>query len=185
MGKGWPRHFLGAIFAAVIGGGGMRAADADCVAIWTTKLNEPHDYAHHRTDFHPNDQFVLCIRLEQDAFVSVWDVPPQGNASRLYPNVLSHKNNASVLAQKLPAGDKCFGISGTFPLFFPADQGLGQGTLSVAVTKTEELQPTLDDYTIPGLQLKRSAMDQIARTFRNAAECSDRIHEDIKYKIVK
>jgi hypothetical protein len=160
------------------------AADPGCVAIWATRLNESHEFENRRTEFQVNDQFVLCIRLGLDAYVSIWDAPPHGDVSRLFPNLATHKDNATVRAVKLPSSNRqCFGVPGTFPLFFPSEQGVGSGRLSVVVTTSLDNQPPLQAYKIPGQTITAAAKEQISRTYRSAANCGDKIEEYLEYTI--
>lgn len=160
------------------------AADAGCVAIWATRLNESHEFENHRTQFQINDQFVLCIRLDLDAYVSIWDAPPHGDVSRLFPNPVTNRDNATARAVKLPSSkQQCFGVPGTFPLFFPSDQGVGSGKLSVVVTTSLDSQPPLQAYKIPGETITAAAKEQISRTYRSAAGCGDKIEEYLEYTI--
>ncbi len=160
---------------------------AKCVSL---KLKRSQDGAttqySKRTTFKPNDQFVVCFRLGQSGFVSVWDAPPHGPVSRLYPNVLTHKNSASIRAAFLAAGrDYCFGTPETFPLFFPEEQGVGLGKISVIVTKNIKDQPSLDAYDIPGRSIRRARMDEVSRRYRLADRCGDRMSEYFPYSISK
>lgn len=168
-------------------GAGIAPAGAGCVSIWATKLGEAHDVTHRRTQFHLNDQFVLCIRLDQDAFVSIWDAPPHGDVARLFPNIITNRNdNGTVRAQRMSGGiTHCFGTPETFPLFFPAEQGVGQGKLSVVATAALAHQPTLEDYAIPGQSMPRAKMEEVARNYRSAANCGDRVQEYVEYAIVR
>lgn len=160
------------------------AADAGCAAIWATRLNEPHEFDNRRTQFRINDQFVLCIRLEADAYVSIWDAPPQGDVSRLFPNIATNSDNATVRAVKIAASkQQCFGVPGTFPLFFPSEQGVGTGKLSVVVTTSLDSQPPLKAYKIPGETIAAAAKEKISRTYRSAATCGDKIEEYLEYVI--
>lgn len=177
------------VAAAVIAnlGGGLSPAGAGCVSAWTTKLSEAHDITHRRTQFQPNDQFVLCIRLDADAFVSIWDAPPAGDISRLYPNIVTHgSKNATVRAERMTAGsDHCYGDPSTFPLFFSPDQGFGPGKLWVSATTLLDKQPSLQDYAIPGQSMRRATMDQVVGNYRSADNCGDAVQEYVYYTIVK
>jgi hypothetical protein len=162
-------------------------AVAGCVEIWATKLNESHDISSRRTEFRSNDQFVLCVRLEEDSFISIWDVPPDGDVSRLYPNVITHgKLNPTARAEKLSAGTaRCFGTPETFPLFFPAEQGIGRGKLSVFATSSIEQQPPLQAYSIPGGKVPRGTMEQVSRSYRSNNRCGDKVEEYVDYNIAR
>ncbi|MDF0519027.1 hypothetical protein P0R31_17470 [Bradyrhizobium yuanmingense] len=160
------------------------AANEGCVAVWATRLNEPHEFENRRTQFRISDQFVLCIRLDIDAYVSIWDAPPHGDVSRLYPNIATHRDNATVRAVKLsPSKQQCFGLPGTFPLFFPSEQGVGTGKLSVVVTTSLDSQPPLQAYKIPGETIAPAAKEQVSRNYRSAATCGDKIEEYLEYAI--
>ncbi|MEY9363577.1 hypothetical protein ABH994_006298 [Bradyrhizobium yuanmingense] len=160
------------------------AANEGCVAIWATRLNEPHEFENRRTQFRVNDQFVLCIRLDADAYVSIWDAPPHGDVSRLFPNIVTHRDNATVRAVKLSSSkQQCFGVPGTFPLFFPSEQGVGTGKLSVVVTTSLDNQPPLQAYKIPGETIAPAAKEHVSRNYRSAATCGDKIEEYLEYAI--
>jgi hypothetical protein len=160
-------------------------AEAACLELWARSLNPPHS---RKSDFRLNEQFVVCVRLAHDAYVSIWDQPPHGDPSRLLPNVLTHKaENARTRAVRLRGEvDHCFGTPDTFPLFFPVDQGQGSGTLSVFATSTVDDQPALEDYESPGERIRRDRMDRIATTYRmDANVCSNKMKEYFDYRITK
>jgi hypothetical protein len=161
-------------------------AQADCVEIWARKLLS----ADHTSNFRINDQFVLCVKFDEDLFVSIWDVPPRGGTMwRLYPNIVTHKDaNATTLAAKLEGHkDHCFGTPDNFPLYFPADQGLGSGTLFIYATKSLDDQLPMTDYAVPGQRMLRAKMpsrdvSQGSRSLdRNS--CDSRTQAYFDYKI--
>lgn len=160
---------------------------AGCVNLKLKKLqNTAIAYAPEIKQFKQNEQFILCFRLEQSGYVSVWDAPPYGAVSRLYPNVLTHENSASIRAEYLFAGeDYCFGTPETFPLFFPEEQGIGKGKLSVVVTQNINDQPSLDAYDIPGKSIPRQRMAKVTKQFSLADVCGDRMWEYFPYIITK
>ena len=75
-------------------------AEAGCVDLWTRGLSDAQGIR--RSEFRPGEQFVVCFRFPDGSFVSLWDVPPRGDASRLFPNLLTHReNNATIRAAQL------------------------------------------------------------------------------------
>jgi len=169
--------------ATVITLADVEAAKSACGQIWAVKLKDSREYAQRRADFQVDDKFVVCIRLPEEAFVSVWDAPPRGDVSRLFPNVLTHQNNASIRAEKLAGGEHCFGTSS--PLYFPAEQGIGHGKLSLIATAALEDQPKLRDFKIPGETIERSTMERLARTYNITDDCKAKFQESMEYRITQ
>jgi hypothetical protein len=159
------------------------SAEAGCVALWARRLSDPATI--HRSEFQPGDQFVVCFRFPDDSFVSLWDVPPHGDASRLFPNVLTHKQeNATTRAAELAGGkDYCFGAPDTFPLFFPTEQGSGSGKISIHVTKQLDSQPALSDFTVPGERALRASVVAPAAAPANDISCGPKMIAWFDYKI--
>ena len=163
-------------------------AQAACVEMWARKWTDSVQTSVSRTDFQVNDLFVLCIKFEEDAYVSIWDASPKTvEVSRLYPNVLTHKEaNAVTRAEKLAGGkEHCFGTPETFPLFFPSDQGVGTGTLSVYVTKDLDDQPPLEAFKVPGQRMLRSRISAATDAFRLPQRCSGKMKAYLDYKITR
>jgi hypothetical protein len=169
------------------------AARGACnVEIWARLYSGPDksSYAARGVEVEPsfrvNDQFVVCIRLPEDGYVSLWDAPPRGpSVSRLYPNVITHRQaNAAVRAEKLQGGQAvCFGTPDTFPLFFPAGQGVGEGKLSVHLTKSLDDQPTLEDYEVPGQRILRARLDAVIARSEADSVCGRKVTTYFKYKV--
>jgi Domain of unknown function (DUF4384) len=163
---------------------GSISAAANCVDLWMKSLQETQSSGGRRTAFKTDDQFVVCFRLQKDSFVSLWDSPPHGNPSRLYPNALTHGNNSTIRAERLTADqDHCFGQPNSFPLYFPADQGKGEGKLSVIVTESLEDQPALSAYQIPGRTIARERMAEESKRYGIAATCGSKMQEYFGYTI--
>lgn len=135
-------------------------------------------------EFHAGDQFVLCVKLPFDAFVTLWDAAPQsGDVRRLYPNVLTHQSNSHVLGEKLTGGTMhCFGQT-DFPLYFPKAQGPGSGRLTVFATATLEAQPRPEDMPVPGEQMKRARHDLVAQTLNAGVDCKVQYSHSLNYNI--
>lgn len=169
-------------------GSSASSTQAACIDLWARSWSAPHNKTSQKSEFHLNEQFVLCVRVASDAFVSIWDQPPRGSPSRLFPNVFTHKSdNARTRAGKLQGEmEHCFGMSDTFPLFFPSDQGQGSGVLSVFATTSVEDQPALEDYEVPGDRIRRERMDQLARSYRSDANiCGSKMKAYFDYRITK
>jgi hypothetical protein len=163
-------------------------AQAACVEMWARKWAGAAQTSVPRTDFQVNDLFVLCIKFEEDAYVSIWDASPKTvEVSRLYPNVLTHMEaNAVTRAEKLAGGkEHCFGTPETFPLFFPSDQGVGTGTLSVYVTKNLDDQPALEDFKVPGQRMLHSRISAATNSFESPQRCSSKMKAYLEYKITR
>ena len=176
--------FLSLLFSAF--SGHFHPAKAACVDLWMRALQSFGAVGIKTNEFKLNDQFVVCFRLEKDAYVSLWDAPPKGDAQRLYPNALTHRNNAQVRADKLGSGrEHCFGNSGTFPLYFPAEQGTGEGKISIVVTDSLEDQPPLDAYSIPGRSMDMRRMERALRSYGISASCNSKMQEYFTYTISK
>ena len=122
--------------------------------------------------FHTGDPFTLCVWLPIDAYITLWDAGPNGgNVHRIYPNILSHQNNASLLGEKVTAStDHCFGYK-DFPLYFPKSRGGGQGKLTMFATPTLEDQPTLKDMKVPGQEMERPLHESMARALMAVSDC--------------
>jgi hypothetical protein len=158
-------------------------ARAGCVDLWLKALQSDQGRGA-RQNFRQNQQFVVCFRLEADAYVSLWDAPPHGAAQRIYPNVITHKNNASVAGEKLSAGSEhCFGTPGTFPLFFPEEQGTGEGKITIVATSSLEDQPPLNAYAIPGRSMDMNRMSGYLRSYNMSATCSSKMQEQAIYSV--
>src|SRR5689334_15838100 len=122
------RYLATAIAIAGATGFCIDAANSACnVEIWARLYAgaDRNAYTSKGVDVEPsfrvNDQFVVCIRIPEDGYVSLWDAPPRGpSVSRLFPNVFTHRQaNATVRAEKLKGGQPhCYGTPDTFPLFF-------------------------------------------------------------------
>lgn len=158
---------------------------AECASLWATGLKDGHADRAKRQSFRKNDRFVLCVSLSRSAFVSIWDAPPNGNPSRLYPNAVSHQNAAQVRGERLAAGKHCFGTSATFPLFFPSEQGLGMGRLSAVVTETVDGQPGAADWAIPGKVVQRERMAEITRHYGLGHTCDQKMTVYFEYSITQ
>ncbi|MGH6815401.1 MAG: DUF4384 domain-containing protein [Hyphomicrobiaceae bacterium] len=167
--------------------GGVRPAHADCVSLWATGATGARTPSAARSSFKPDERLVLCVRLERDAFVSLWDVPPRGSLSRLYPNRFTHSSDLTLRAVKLEAGkDHCFGTPNTFPLYFPKEQGLGNGRLSAIVTDTLDGHPADGDWEIPGARtVTRGRMNEITRQYGLGATCTSRMNAYFDYRIAE
>jgi hypothetical protein len=135
-------------------------------------------------EFRAGDQFVLCVKVPFDAYVTLWDAAPQsGDVRRLYPNILSHQNNAHVYGDKMTGGAMhCFGQT-DFPLYFPRAQGAGSGRLTVFATATLEAQPRPEDMPVPGEQMKRARHDLVAQTLNAGVDCKVQYSHSVYYNI--
>jgi hypothetical protein len=180
---------------AVVGvtGSWIDAANGACnVLIWARLYAGPEKSAYAAKDvevepnFRVKDQFVVCFRIPEDGYVSLWDAPPRGpSVSRLYPNILTHRqNNAMVRAEWLKGGQAhCYGMPDTFPLFFPADQGVGEGKLSVHLTRSLNDQPTLEDYEEPGRSILRATLDTVVARSEKDNVCGRKVTTYFKYRV--
>lgn len=82
---------------------------------------------------------VVCVKVEQDYFVSVWDTAPDGQQEQLYPNVVSHPGQVPK-GELFPAGtEKCLG-SEKFTIFMDEKEGAGVGKFAAHATATLEAQ---------------------------------------------
>jgi len=171
------------ILALLVLGVSAKTATSACADLWINSFSSQRGLEVRQTKFRPDEKFVVCFRLSEEAFVSLWDAPPRGDMSRLFPNALSHRNNSTLRAVKLSAKEHCFGTRENFPLYFPESQGTGTGKLTLIGTASVNDQPTLDDYKIPGESMTRSAMDQFERTFRMRLDCKAKFEEQIEYSI--
>lgn len=135
-------------------------------------------------EFRAGDQFVLCVKLPFDAYVTLWDAAPQsGDVRRLYPNILSHQNNAHVYGERMTGGAMhCFGVT-DFPLYFPKVQGTGSGILTVFATARLEAQPKPEDMPVPGEQMRRARHDLVAQTLNDGVDCRVKYSHSVFYKI--
>jgi hypothetical protein len=156
---------------------------ADCAQVTATGFNEYRSgKAAPRTNYKANEKFVVCVTLEKDAYVSLWDVPPHGAVERLYPNAVTHPGK-NVAAEMLKAGKQhCFGTPENFPLYFPQDEGKGRGKVSVIVTQTVEDQVGPDDFAMPG-KVARSRFDSKTRNYGLGGSCQPRINRTVEYNV--
>lgn len=148
------------------------------------------DTATPRTVFKLNEQFVMCVQLDAPKFVTVWDAPPKGFApERLYPNAVSHPKQ-SVRAVKLRSTRHCYGSKfrddDAFPLV--QDEGPGKGKITVVATDSEDDQPTLEDYAIPGRTLKPQVASNLfsrAITVEATKACDAIASALVEYEVIK
>jgi hypothetical protein len=141
-----------------------------------------------RTTFRLNERFVLCVELDANMFLTIWDAPPMGNdIERLFPNRISHPNQ-TVLAAEVPAARHCFGV--TTPAFnnnfkFPLvqDEGPGNGKITVVASTSLADQPTMEDYKIPGKTLKAAAARQLIVTASKT--CESKLTALVQYEVTK
>jgi len=172
---------------------GLRSAAA-CGEMWVTKFTGSPPTRCPRgvsacTDgsdgrpvvFHAGDQFTLCVKLPYEAYITLWDAAPNGGAvHRIYPNILTHQNNATVLGAKLSgASEHCFGYQ-DFPLYFPKSKGLGEGKLSLIATPTLDAQPTPSQ----GQDMPRPRHEAIARVLNVASDCHEPYSYLITYNVI-
>jgi hypothetical protein len=177
----------------------VESAKAACAEMWATRFtgaqptrcppgqNTCTDGSDTRPAvFHGGDQFTLCVKLLYNAYITLWDAAPNGgNVHRIYPNFLSHLNNASVLGEKLAGGSEhCFGYR-DFPLYFPKAQGLGQGRLTIFATPSLDEQPTPRDMKVPGQEMERPRHEMIARTLNAANDCHMPYSHFVTYRVVE
>jgi hypothetical protein len=135
--------------------------------------------------FHAGDQFTLCVKLPFEAYITLWDAAPNGgNVHRIYPNFLTHQNNATVLGEKLGVVEHCFGYR-DFPLYFPKSQGLGEGKLTIFATPSLADQPTIEDMRVPGQEMDRPRHEMIARTLTAATDCHMPYSHQIRYNVIE
>jgi hypothetical protein len=160
-------------------------AEAGCVDLWTRRLSDAQGIR--RSEFRPGEQFVVCFRFPEDSFVSLWDVPPRGDASRLFPNLLTHReNNATIRAAQLAGSQEhCYGTPDTFPLYFPAEQGRGEGKLSLHVTAALDDQPTQSDFTVPGQRALRASIITPKAARADETQCGPKVIAYFEYKIAR
>jgi hypothetical protein len=136
--------------------------------------------------FHAGDQFALCVKLPYAAYITLWDATPNGgDVHRIYPNFLTHKNNATVLGERITGQtEHCFGYQ-DFPLYFPRSQGLGQGKLTVFATPALDDQPTPADMRLAGQTMARPRHEMIAATLSAAVDCHTPYSQQISYNVIE
>src|SRR5262245_59346982 len=122
------------LLAALALGASAETATSACADLWINSFSSQRGLEVRQTKFRPDEQFVVCFRLPEDTIVSLWDAPPRGDISRIFPNALSHRNNSTLRAVTLVAGEHCFGTRESFPLYFPESQGSGTGMLTLIGT---------------------------------------------------
>jgi hypothetical protein len=176
----------------------LRSADAACADMWVAKFTGSQPTRCPRgvsacTDgsdgrpavFHAGDQFTLCVKLPYEAYITLWDAAPNGGSvHRLYPNPLTHRNNATVLGEKLAgASEHCFGYR-DFSLYFPRSKGLGEGKLSLIATPKLEDQPTPSEMTVPGQEMARPRHETLAKVLNAANDCHEPYSHWIVYNVI-
>ncbi len=177
------RNTARAIALALAGTAASGPALADCAQVTATGFNEYRSgKSVPRTNYKTNEKFVVCVTLEKDAYVSLWDVPPKGAVERLYPNAVTHPGR-NVAAEMLKAGKQhCFGTPENFPLYFPQDEGKGRGKVSVIVTQSLDDQVGPDDFAMPG-KVERSHFDRKTRSYGLGGSCQARINRTVDYNV--
>lgn len=167
--------------------GTQPAYAADCLQTTLHKLaefsNSPATAPAH-TSFRLQERFVICLTLQAELFVTIWDAPPLGELERLFPNARSHPDLA-VRAVQLPAGRHCYGTTNSnfvFPLV--QDEGPGSGKITVQATPTIEKQPDNADYAIPGRRLSAAAQARVL-TIEAVKTCDGLQRTVTSYQVTK
>lgn len=107
--------------------------------------------------FKVNQLVVLCVTLPPGAYFSIWDAPPNGMPSRLYPNKFSHPPSTKG-ANVISESQECVGEIGSgYNIRIPKDDGVGQGQFYLLVTDREEKQLSADAFVIEDWQLAMNA----------------------------
>jgi len=145
--------------ALVLAALATQPAAAACVAVKSLTFDGFRSggaSAPEKTTYAVGDLAVLCISVEQDYFISVWDTAPDGQQEQLYPNVRSHPGNVPK-GELFPAGSqKCIGHE-QFTIFMDEKEGAGVGKFAVHATATladqeEELGTNLFARLTPSLR---------------------------------
>jgi len=159
-------------------------AEAGCLDLWLRGLND--DAASRRVEFRSNERVVLCFATKQAGFVTIWDSPPSGNPSRIYPNRFTHQGGDDLRAARVDVTNgTCFGGPNSFPLFLPPSQGQGLAKLSILFTPTLDGQVPEQEYTIPGRQARRFALeDRLSRSSNETLQqCSGPSNLYLTYQV--
>ena len=110
--------------------------------------------------FKVGDRVVLCITMPFDAYVSVWDAPPQGNRERLFPN--THSHSPGVNGHFASSGSEtCIGSVGSgYEVEISVEEGLGRGQFYLLATRTLQQQLGADEFTVPEYGLSASIVTE-------------------------
>jgi hypothetical protein len=193
------RLLVVALSHIILAAGMADAASAACADMWAAKFTgAPPTRCSKNTStctdgsdsrpavFHAGDQVTVCVKLPYDAYITLWDAAPNGgNVHRMYPNVLTHRDNGTVLGEKMSgASQYCFGHQ-DFPMYFPRSKGLGEGKLTIFATPTLEGQPTFRDMKVPGEEMERPRHEMIAQTLTAATDCHMPYSHQIRYSVIE
>jgi hypothetical protein len=155
------------------------AIASECLSINLRGLKDAPDAS--RKDFRVNEMVVICVHLQEAAFVSIWDAPQIGDYKRLFPNQLSHPPAGKASAWLNAGKEHCFGVPGTFPIYIPPGQG-SSGKLTVLASRSEDKHLTEDDVRIPG-KASPEKFQEAARSFRSQAPCGDVPQMALEYQV--
>jgi len=179
-----PLSALSLTLTLALTAGVAQPVQAGCLQGFMTRLS---DYEAGnmtpRRAFQVNEYIVLCFRANASGYVAVHDSPIQGDYEQLYPNRLTHpggQTNAEIVAGEM----YCFGGRDTFPLYHPANEGVGLGKVSIALTRRQEDQLATDDFAIPGQRVAEGVMNLHLSDHRSGSEiCGAREVLYIEYQI--
>ncbi|WP_136657358.1 DUF4384 domain-containing protein [Nitratireductor sp. XY-223] len=172
------------VLSSAIMGAGTTVSHAKCINGFMTGFDDYERGARNsKNTFRVNELLVLCFTAAENGYVAVFDAPIKGDFEQLYPNELTHKNGETY-AEVVAGKEYCFGGRDTFPLYHPPDEGIGLGKVSIALTKSPDLQLPEDDYDIPGQRVRQSVMNRHLRSHRqSSSRCTARDVLYLEYRI--
>lgn len=134
-----------------------------------------------RRDFRPNEQVVICVQLQEGAWVSIWDAPDRGDPERLFPNRITDPPKGKRAAWLDAGKTHCFGIPGTFPIYIPPEEGKG-GLLTFMASLSEKKHPADEDAQMPGTT-SPDAFHAATRSYRSNAGCGEDPLVEVRYTV--
>ncbi len=129
-----------------------------------------------------NEMFVVCVKLDKESYLTLWDAPPLGDPERLFPNRFTD-SDPKTIARKVPAGTHCYGTPDSFPLFHDPKEGIGPGKVSAFATDHLDNQPQLSDFVIVGQTVRRSALEFRLRSVPETTKCEPLMKAFYDYRV--
>lgn len=106
---------------------------AECISAYLRAPFAPEQTQNSTPQFTPGEPVGLCITLAERGYVTIYNAPPAGNFTQLFPTLQSHPNGEQKVL--FEAGrEKCLTRNGNDPFFRPSPNQIGQGKISITWT---------------------------------------------------
>ncbi|MEM7216208.1 MAG: hypothetical protein AAF423_11755 [Pseudomonadota bacterium] len=179
-----PNFFRKAALASFIAVTPANLAYAACIDAFMSGFDEYEaGQPRAKQKFAIEELLVICFQAKESGFVAVYDAPALGDYEQLYPNGLTHPGgdtHTPIEANKR----YCLGGRDTFPMFHPRSEGIGQGKVSIMLTKSTEHQLQPDDFAIPGQRVGKQTMElHLSNHSKSSGNCTPREVSYINYRV--